>query len=88
MFIDMYGRFQALKRKNPNLKTLLAVGGATDGNEGFKAVSRDSGKRAEFARNVVRYLKRFGFDGFDVDWEFPKRDERDDFTNLIKVVKH
>ena len=27
--------------------------------------------RKRFVRNVIRYLRTYGFDGFDMDWEFP-----------------
>lgn len=44
-----------------------------------------------YARESSEYLRRMGFDGLDVDWEFPKvswnskGSDRARFTSLLKV---
>ena len=48
-------------------------------------------RREQFAEGVLRFLVYFGFDGFDLDWEYPtKRDglpeDRENFSELIKVL--
>jgi chitinase len=31
----------------------------------------DSGLRAAFVNNIVNFVAKHGFDGFDLDWEYP-----------------
>nr|ARA90555.1 chitinase-like protein [Chrysomya megacephala] len=81
---DNYGRgnikkFNALKLKNPTLKTMVAVGGWNEGSKKFSIVAADPGKRARFVQSVVQFIQRHGFDGLDLDWEYPN--QRHKLTN-------
>ncbi|GFS03528.1 chitinase-3-like protein 1 [Elysia marginata] len=67
----LYARTLALKKKNPELKVLLAVGGWLIGSQPFIPVVRSETSREVWIHNVVKYLRKHGFDGFDMDWEFP-----------------
>ncbi|GAB1600628.1 chitinase-like protein 3 [Argonauta hians] len=87
----LYARVLALKQKNPHLKILLAVGGWNIGSKPFLPMITNRLNRYLWVRNVVRYLRRYGFDGFDMDWEFPgtRGSEPDDkyrFTQLMKEL--
>ncbi|XP_059149987.1 acidic mammalian chitinase-like [Physella acuta] len=85
----LYARTLALKEKNPDLKVLLAVGGWQIGSKPFIPMIKDEYTRSVWIGNVISYLRRHGFDGFDVDWEFPATrgspaDDKYRFTLLMK----
>lgn len=63
-------KLKALKQANPNLKILLSVGGWTWSNR-FSDVAADSTARQNFANSAVNILRTYGFDGIDIDWEYP-----------------
>ena len=50
---DMYGQFNALKNTNPDLKTLLAVGGWNFGSEGFSQMVGSQANRTVFIDSVI-----------------------------------
>ena len=52
------------------VKVMLSVGGWDDSGN-FPAVASADSLRAAFAHSCVGALRDFGFDGIDVDWEFP-----------------
>ena len=69
----------ALKKVNPNLKVLYSVGGWVWSNE-FSHTAAYPESRKQFAISAVELMKKHGFDGVDLDWEFPgQRGEDNDF---------
>lgn len=72
-----------LKARNPNLKVILAVGGWNHGTARFIRVADNPALLDSFAKNSVSYLKKFQFDGLDVDWEFPT--SKSQFSRFIRV---
>ena len=52
---------------------ILSIGGAfpTRLETQFFNITTDPTKRANFISNVVSYMKTKGYDGVDIDWEFP-----------------
>lgn len=63
-------QLQALKLAHPHLKTLIAVGGWTL-SDGFSEAASTAQKRATFAASCVSFIRAYGFDGVDLDWEYP-----------------
>lgn len=64
-------RFNALKSQNANLKTLVAIGGWNEGSATFSTVAASSSLRAAFVQSALNFVQTYGFDGFDLDWEYP-----------------
>ncbi|CAF4926404.1 unnamed protein product [Rotaria sp. Silwood1] len=68
---DLYKRVNALKIRNPKLKTLLAVGGWNMKSYAFSTMVHDSEKRRKFVFDAINFLRKHKFDGLEVDWEYP-----------------
>ncbi|CAO1372305.1 unnamed protein product [Diamesa serratosioi] len=78
--------FISLKAKNPKIKLMVAVGGATFPAATFSEVSKSATARENFAKNSVVFLKKYQFDGLDLDWEFPTEDKAN-FVLLVTALK-
>jgi len=85
----------SLKKKNPQLKVILSLGGGRGCKTCSEAFATDEGRK-EFARSVREYHEYFGTDGIDLDWEFPNvehfpgqmysPDDKKNFTKLVKEL--
>ena len=51
-------------------KILIALGGWAD-TDGFSAGAATEESRTDFAENVANMVTSLGFDGVDIDWEYP-----------------
>ncbi|XP_016848759.2 chitinase-3-like protein 2 isoform X1 [Anolis carolinensis] len=77
-----------LKAKNPMLKTLLSVGGYSTGSKPFRDVTRSPTTRSDFVLSVVQFLRNNGFDGLDLNWQYPEKKDKKRFANLIQEFFH
>ncbi|XP_059611118.1 chitinase-3-like protein 1 [Phlebotomus argentipes] len=85
-------RFINLKKQNPSLKLLLAMGGWNEGSTTYSNVANSPSLRSAMATNVVNFCKTYGFDGFDLDWEYPGQrggaaSDRVAFIELLKELR-
>ncbi|KAK8782874.1 hypothetical protein V5799_015785 [Amblyomma americanum] len=87
-----YRRFTALRKKNPQMKTLLAVGGWAEGGKKYSEMVSTTGRRHTFINSALKWVQTYGFDGFDLDWEYPGAYDRggaySDKANFLLLVKH
>lgn len=88
-----YRRFNNLKLFNPNLKTLLSVGGWNEGASSYSKMAADPEKRQKFISSSLQILNKYQFDGLDFDWEYPggradsPGDPDNDKSNYITLLR-
>ena len=85
--VGLYDRVVNLKSKNPNLKVLLAIGGWSFGTAKFKEVAKSRFSRQTFVFSAVSFLREHNFDGLDMDWEYPKSSDKDNFSALLTELR-
>lgn len=100
--VGQYYLVNRLKNFDPNLKTLLSVGGWTFGTRQqkwlklclkeylfrlFKLVSANNESRATFVDSAVMFVRKHGFDGLDIDWEYPDEEDWDNYVYLMAELR-
>jgi chitinase len=88
-FWGNFEELQELKKQNPELKTLISIGGWTL-SDSFSALASSSITRANFAQNALQFCRQYGFDGIDIDWEYPgfaehsgRPEDKENYTLLL-----
>lgn len=93
---SLYSRFTALKSKQNGLQAWISVGGwsFTDPGPSQKAFSNmasSQGNRAKFISGLMQFMSTYGFDGVDLDWEYPGADDRggvkEDTANYVLLAQ-
>ena len=59
-YYNWYLQVNDLKKTDPNLKTLLAVGGWTHASEGFTQMVKTESTRRKFIIEAAQYVMRWG----------------------------
>ncbi|RWA12354.1 hypothetical protein EKO27_g2735 [Xylaria grammica] len=92
--IEIYREFTALK--SSTLQTWVAIGGWSFNDPGptrntFSNLARTSQGRATFIASLASFLEEYGFQGVDIDWEYPGAPDRggiqEDTDNYVSLVK-
>lgn len=94
-----FANFQALKQQNPALKTLISIGGSSFSSDSstswiWGTMASSDATRRQFAANAVQFARTYGFDGIDIDWEFPANPQNGgqpqdtaNFTYLLDALR-
>jgi chitinase len=61
-----------LRSMKPSPKTLFSVGGGNANRALFSRLASSSSSRKSFIGSTIEVARKFGFDGIDLDWEFPE----------------
>ncbi|KAL7040426.1 hypothetical protein ACKWTF_000387 [Chironomus riparius] len=65
---------------------MASIGGWNAGTASFSAIASKPSVRSSFVRNCVSLAGK-GFDGIDIDWEYPASTEKQAFVNLLAELK-
>ncbi|KAH7701356.1 CBN-CHT-1 protein, partial [Aphelenchoides avenae] len=82
-----YKKINDLKKKDPGLKTILSWGGANFPKTTWKSLSSSKENRKKYIDSAIKFAKDNGFDGIDIDWEFPDASDKENFAALLKELK-
>lgn len=66
--LGMYKKFNELRKRNPHLTTMVAIGGWNEGSTKYSEMAKNPASRKEFVESVLKFLETHNFDGLDLDW--------------------
>ncbi len=91
-----FHQLQLLKEQYPHLQTLISVGGWTWSGR-FSDVALTAESREKFAKSARDFMIEYGFDGVDLDWEYPtgggnvgnteRPEDLENFVLLLEAVR-
>lgn len=95
-----YGRLADTKTRNPDLKVWISVGRWWAFNdEGqypslFTDIAAPTSKTKKFAKGLSDFMNQYGFDGVDLDWEYPgapdrggRKEDVDNYPTMLRKIK-
>ncbi|MFM7671420.1 MAG: glycosyl hydrolase family 18 protein [Bacteroidota bacterium] len=78
-----------IKARANNAKVFVGINdGSGDGKTNFKNMAATAAGRNTFVKDVMNKVRQYGFDGVDMDWEFPSTSDGTDatFTAMMKEL--
>jgi chitinase len=70
------------------VKVSISIGGVGAAHAAaFAKISASAMLRAEFVSNVAAFVKKYGYDGVDIDWETPTKKQAADCTALMAALR-
>ncbi|HEX2866508.1 MAG TPA: glycosyl hydrolase family 18 protein [Ignavibacteriales bacterium] len=70
------------------VKVLVALGGydpTADAN--FRSLAASSAARKTFASKLADFCKQYGYDGADIDWEYPKGADAANYVLMVTEIR-
>jgi chitinase len=90
-------RIGSIKLLQPDIKIWVAVGGWSFNDAWmptattFSDIAGSSANQDKFISSLILMMNTYGFDGIDLDWEYPGADDRsgrkEDYENFTKFIK-
>lgn len=82
-----------MKRSNPRLKVLLAIGGWNEKSKNYSILAASSSRRQQFVNQSCQFIRQHGFDGLDLDWEYPAHrggapEDKENFVSLVRELRN
>ena len=77
-----------VRAANPAIKTLLSIGGGDESGSiaaSFSDMAASPDGRAAFIESSISFAQSSGFDGLDLDWEYPSTPT--DMSNLALLIQ-
>ena len=68
-FLSLFEEIATLHKRYPHMRINLSIGGW--GGDGFSDMALTSETRQAFIQNIMEWVTTYGFNGIDVDWEYP-----------------
>lgn len=94
----LYQDVTALKQSQPDLQVWISIGGWSFNDEDqpthstFSDLAASESAQREFFASLITFLIRNGFDGVDIDWEYPAAPDRSgkeaDFKNYPSFLRN
>jgi chitinase len=96
---DFYTELQAKKETYTHLKTLISIGGWNfnyydSTKDLFSTMASTQENRQTFINSAITYAHTHGFDGIDIDWEYPgytdqggQPEDTENFTSLLREMR-
>lgn len=67
---------ETVRRKNPDVKTLLSIGGGNATADDFASMASQPNSRQSFIHSSISLARSYNFHGLDLDWEYPKTESQ------------
>ncbi len=77
-----------------SVRVMVSIGGWED-SDLFPQIAANAVKRSLFTKSCIEQIQKYGFDGIDIDWEYPGYEphngspqDKENFNLLLQAIRH
>lgn len=79
---------EKMRKINENLKLIISIGDNCENQrKAFTAMLNSQFARKNFVKNILGFCRKCNFDGIDVNWQFPNKQQSKQFIDVLKRLK-
>ncbi|WP_266077979.1 glycoside hydrolase family 18 protein [Haladaptatus caseinilyticus] len=85
---EVLEQFEAVTHEHPETSFMLSI---ADFGSNMSSAALTPENRERFARTAIEHMRKYNFDGIDVDWEYPdgsvREEDPENFTLLLEELR-
>ncbi len=84
------GYDKVIKLREKGIRVVFSIGGWQDNSSAwipYQTAAASEEYRTQVANSAIEVMEKYHFDGLDMDWEYPRSSDKDNYVLLLNAIR-